>query len=455
MMKRIFILCSAVILLAGCHIYKPYSRPDIQTDGLYGEDVQAEDTVSIASLPWTELFSDLRLQSLIREGLENNADLGIARLRVKEAEAALFSSRLAYLPSLSLNPQGQLNSYDHTKTDKTYTIAASAGWEVDLFGKLTNAKRGAKAALEQSDAYRQAVQTQLIATIANSYYNLLTLDRQLDISRRTAGSWAEVFRTYEAKKRVGEATEAAVAQAKANKLAVEASVLTLQKQIRAQENTLSALLGRTPGRIERTTLKGQCFPDRLSVGVPLQLLRRRPDVRQAEAALAQAFYSTNGARSAFYPGITLSGSAGWTNSGGGAIVNPGAWLLQAVGSLVQPLFNRGQNIANLRIAKAQQEIAQLNFEQALLNAGQEVSNALSTYQTATLQAQSRQKQVSELEKAVESTNYLFQHDPSTTYLETLTAQQSLLDAQLNLISDKFDKVQAAISLYQALGGGRN
>ena len=253
-------MCSAVILLAGCHIYKPYSRPDIQTDGLYGEDVQAEDTVSIASLPWTELFSDLRLQSLIREGLENNADLGIARLRVKEAEAALFSSRLAYLPSLSLNPQGQLNSYDHTKTDKTYTIAASAGWEVDLFGKLTNAKRGAKAALEQSDAYRQAVQTQLIATIANSYYNLLTLDRQLDISRRTAGSWAEVFRTYEAKKRVGEATEAAVAQAKANKLAVEASVLTLQKQIRAQENTLSALLGRTPGRIERTTLKGQCFP---------------------------------------------------------------------------------------------------------------------------------------------------------------------------------------------------
>ena len=248
-MKQIIILCSTTLLLASCHIYKPYSRPKVTTDGLYGPAVATEDTTTIAILPWTELFTDSNLQSLIREGLENNTDLGIARLRVEEAEATLLSSRLAYLPALSLNPQGQISSYDGAKADKTYNIAASASWEIDLFGRLTNAKRGARAALEGSHAYRQAVQTQLIATIANSYYNLLMLDCQLDISERTAESWAEILRTYEAKKAVGEATEAAVAQAKASKLNTEASVLTLWKQIRAQENSLSVLLGRIPGHV--------------------------------------------------------------------------------------------------------------------------------------------------------------------------------------------------------------
>lgn len=235
-----------------------------------------------------------------------------------------------------------MGSYDGAKPDKTYSIAASAEWEVDLFGRLTNAKRGARAALEQSEVYRQAVQTQLVATIANSYYNLLTLDRQLDISLRTLDSWTEIVRTYEVRKRVGEANEAAVVQALANKLSVEGSVLTLRKQIRAQENSLSALLGRVPGPVSRTTLGEQRFPEKLAVGVPLQLLERRPDVRQAEAALAQAFYNTNAARSAFYPRITLSGSAGWTNNSGSAIINPGNWLLSALGSLTQPLFRAGR-----------------------------------------------------------------------------------------------------------------
>lgn len=452
-MKRILILCSAAALLAGCHIYKPYSRPDVQTDGLYGQDVPADDTSSIASLPWTELFTDVQLQPLIREGLANNTDLGITRLRVKEAEATLLSSRLAYLPSLSLNPQGQLSSYDGAKTDKTYHIAASAGWEVDLFGKLTNAKRGAKAALEQSEAYRQAVQTQLIATIANSYYNLLTLDRQLDISSRTAESWAEVLRTYEAKLQVGEATEAAVAQARASKLSVEASVLTLQKQIRAQENSLSILLGRVPGSIERTTLDGQRFPDTLAVGAPLQLLGRRPDVRQAEAALAQAFYNTNAARSAFYPSITLSGSAGWTNNNGAAIVNPGNWLLSAIGSLTQPLFNRGQNITNLRIAKARQEEALLSFRQSLLKAGSEVNDALMQWQTANSRLKIIAEQVASLHTAVDNTQQLMEFSNSASYLEVLTARQALLQAELTETNDRFDQIQGIINLYHSLGGG--
>lgn len=239
-MKQIIILGSAALLLAGCSLYKPYSRPEVEVDNLYGEGVEATDTVSIANLSWTELFTDPLLQELIREGLENNTDLGIARLRVKEAEATLFSSRLAYLPSLNLAPQGEVSSYDGAEAAKTYNLAVSAGWELDLFGKLTNAKRGARAALEGSRAYSQAVQTQLVATIANSYYNLLMLDCQVDISRRTVDSWKEIVRTYEAKMRVGEATEAAVAQAKASMLSVEASLLTLEKQVKQQENSLPA-----------------------------------------------------------------------------------------------------------------------------------------------------------------------------------------------------------------------
>lgn len=453
-MKRILISCGAAILLAGCSLYKPYSRPEVvEAESLYGQDVLAEDTMSIASLPWTELFTDPMLQALIREGLTNNTDLGIARLRVNEAEATLMSSRLAYLPSLSLTPQGGLSSYDGAKTDKTYTLAASAEWEIDLFGKLTNAKRRARAALEGSRAYSQAVQTQLIATIANSYYNLLMLDRQLDISRRTAESWAEVLRTYEAKMKVGEATEAAVAQARASKLSVDASILTLQKQIRAQENSLSSLLGSVPRRIERSTLDVQRFPDQLAVGVPLQLLERRPDVRQAEYALAQAFYATNAARSAFYPSIRLSGSAGWTNNAGNAILNPGNWLLNAIGSLTQPLFNRGQNIANLRIAKAQQEEAMLSFRQSLLKAGSEVNDALMQWQTANSRLKIIGEQVVSLQSAVSNTRKLMEHSSSSTYLEVLTAQQALLQAELTEANDTFDKIQGVINLYHALGGG--
>lgn len=444
------------LALASCGTYKRYERPAQAVEGLerlYGPDTTATDTASIASLPWTELFTDPALQALIREGLANNTDLGIARLRVEEAEATLFTSRLAYLPSLTLAPQGQLGSYDGAKPDKTYSIAASAEWEVDLFGRLTNAKRGARAALEQSEAYRQAVQTQLVATIANSYYNLLTLDRQLDISLRTLDSWTEIVRTYEVRKRVGEANEAAVAQALANKLSVEGSVLTLRKQIRTQENSLSALLGRVPGPVCRTTLGEQRFPEKLAVGVPLQLLERRPDVRQAEAALAQAFYNTNAARSAFYPRITLSGSAGWTNNSGSAIINPGNWLLSALGSLTQPLFQRGQNIANLRIAKARQEEALLSFRQSLLRAGNEMNDALAQWQTARSRLVIDAEQLDALHKAVRSTQQLMEHSTSASYLEVLTARQALLQAELTETNDRFDQIQGIINLYHALGGG--
>ena len=403
-----------------------------------------EDTTSIASLSWRELFTDPQLQSLIEHALQGNTDLQSAQWRIKEAEATLSSARLAYLPSFMLTPQGGVSSFDKSKGSWTYSGIASASWEIDIFGKLTNAKRRAKALYLQSLEYEQAVTTSLIANVANMYYTLLMLDAQYNVSAETAAKWRESVKTMRAMKAAGMTDEAGVAQTEANCYMVEASLLDLKQQIREVENSLSILLGDVPDAIERGKLQGQSFPEELTVGVPLQLLSRRPDVKSAELSLAQAFYSTNAARSAFYPSITLGGTAGWTNSAGSMIINPGKLLLSAVGSLTQPLFNKGLNMAQLKIAKAQQEEAKLSFQQALLNAGSEVNNALTQVQVARGKTELRDGQITSLETAVRSTQLLMKHGNSP-YLEVLTAQQSLLSAQLTQIADRFDEIQGIIN----------
>lgn len=446
-----FILLWAVCLMTGCSIYKPYSRPEVQTEGLYRDLEETRDTASIATLGWRNLFSDKNLQALIEKGLERNTNLRVAHIRVKAAEAVLMNARLSYLPSVVLTPDGSISGTEGAKAIKTYNLAASASWEIDLFGKVTNAKREALAALEGSRAYRQAVETQLIATIANSYYMLLMLDRQLIISEQTLITWKETEHSIEALKRAGKSNDAAVLQAKANRLALEASVVSIRKSIRETENVLSALLADTSHDIMRGALQKQQFPDTLSAGLPIQLLANRPDVRQAEWNLAQAYYATNAARSAFYPSLTLSGSTGWTNNVGGVVVNPGSWLFSAVGSLMQPLFNKGTNIANLCQAKARQEEALLLFQQSLLDAGKEVNNALTRWQSARIRMDYVNQQIMALQEAVRKTELLMQHT-STNYLEVLTARQRLLEAELTQAQDKFEEIQGVIDLYHAVGG---
>lgn len=446
-----FILLWAVCLMTGCSIYKPYSRPEVQTEGLYRDLEETRDTASIATLGWRNLFSDKNLQALIEKGLERNTNLRVAHIRVKAAEAVLMNARLSYLPSVVLTPDGSISGTEGAKAIKTYNLAASASWEIDLFGKVTNAKREALAALEGSRAYRQAVETQLIATIANSYYMLLMLGRQLIISEQTLITWKETEHSIEALKRAGKSNDAAVLQAKANRLALEASVVSIRKSIRETENGLSALLADTSHDIMRGALQKQQFPDTLSAGLPVQLLANRPDVRQAEWNLAQAYYATNAARSAFYPSLTLSGSIGWTNNVGGVVVNPGSWLFSAVGSLMQPLFNKGTNIANLRQAKARQEEALLLFQQSLLDAGKEVNNALTRWQSARIRMDYVNQQIMTLQEAVRKTELLMQHT-STNYLEVLTARQRLLEAELTQAQDKFEEIQGVIDLYHAVGG---
>ena len=413
-MKKLIIILAAAAM-AGCGIYKPYTRPEeIKTDGLYGQGVETVDTMTLGNISWQEMFTDPYLQQLIQQGLDNNTDLQSAYWRVKEAEATLKSARLAYLPSFNFAPNGGVSSLTNPwNATWTYTVPATASWEVDIFGKLTNSKRRAKALLAQSQEYQQAVRTQVIASVANLYYTLLMLDGQYEVTEQTAVKWRESVRTMRAMKEAGMANEAAVAQYEGTCLSIEASLHDLQYQIRMAENSLCTLLAEGPHQIERGRLEGQRLPDDLTVGVPVQMLSNRPDIRSAEYSLTQSYYATSEARSALYPTITLSGTLGWTNNSGMGIKDPGKILWSAAASLLQPIFNANANRARVKIAKAQQEETKLAFQQALLNAGAEVNNALTQCQSARAKADLRVQQIEALERAVESTELLMKHSSTS------------------------------------------
>ena len=442
---KLAVAAVALLSLSSCGLYTKYERPDVSfSDSLYRRLPSDADTSSIATLKWDDLFTDPILQSWIRVGIENNTDLNVARKRIEIAEAGLMSAKWALLPGVSGNVSGG--------TPGSISADIDASWEADIFGKLRNARKGAAAAVEQSIAYKQATQSLLVATIAGYYYNLLMLDQKLNTSRHTMDNWEENIRTMEALKRAGKTTEAAVLQAKANKLKIEASVYSLEQTIFEVENEMSALLGIVPMKITRSSLEGQIFPEELSQGIPAHLLSNRPEVRQAEQALIQKFYLTNAARAYFYPNLTLSGSLGWTNGAGAMVVNPAGLIAGVLGSLTQPIFGKGANKARLKTAQAEQEIALYNFRQAILDAGVNVNDALMKWQTAQKRLEVNKKQVVHLKAAVWNTKLLMKRG-STNYLEVLTAQQHLLDAELTAITDTYDKIIGIISLYRSLGGG--
>ena len=435
----------ALLSLGSCGLYTKYERPDVSfTDSLYRRLPSEADTTNIASIEWDDLFTDPVLQNWIRVGIENNTDLNVARQKIEIAKAGLLSAKWALLPGASGSISGG--------TPGTVSAEIDASWEADIFGKLRNTKKGAAAVLEQSIAYKQATQSLLVATIAGYYYNLLMLDEKLNTSRHTMENWEENIRTMEALKRAGKTTEAAVLQAKANKLKIEASTYSLEQTIFEVENEMSALLGIVPMKITRSSLEAQTFPEELTQGVPALLLSNRPEVRQAEQALIQKFYLTNAARAYFYPNLTLSGSLGWTNGSGAMVVNPAGLIAGVLGSLTQPIFGKGVNKARLKTAQAEQEIALYNFRQAILDAGVNVNEALMKWQTAQKRLEVNKKQVLHLKAAVWNTKLLMKRG-STNYLEVLTAQQHLLDAELTAITDTYDKIIGVISLYRSLGGG--
>ena len=417
---RILLMAAVLIQLSSCSLYRTYERQDMTfVDSLYRRMEVPSDSISTAAVSWETMFTDTLLQRWIRMGLEYNTDLRVAQMRVKEAEASLLVARWALLPGAGFSAQGTVPG--------GFSANVTASWEADIFGSLRNAKRKAQAAIEQSKAYEQAVQTQLVATLAKSYYSLLMLDEQLTISQRTLNTWEENIRTLEALKRAGKTNEAAVLQAKANKLNVESSVLNLEKEILAVENSFCALLGIVPMRIERSTLAEQVLPEQLSAGIPVELLSRRPDVRQAELTLAQAFYSVSIAEASFYPSLNLSGALGWTTGNGNIVLDPGSMIANLVASVAQPIFSKGANKARLQTAQAQYEIASHNFRQSLLDAGVEVNNAITQWQTAKKRVELDKKQILNLQAAVWNTQLLMKHG-NANYLEVLSAQKNLLSS---------------------------
>lgn len=440
---HILLIVFAGVLLSSCGMYREYKRADMNfVDSLYRRVPVYEDSTSSAGVRWSEFFTDKYLHDWIRLGLEYNTDLQIARLKVKEAEAALMASSWALLPGADLSAKGTY--------PKQLSVNLEASWQIDIFSSLQNARRSKQAAVEQSKAYRQAVQTQLVATIATSYYTLLMLDEQLAISNNTLKAWEESVRTLEALKHAGKTTEAAILQARANMLNVQANVLTLEKEILAIENSFCALLSIVPMSIERGKLSDQVLPRKLYTGVPIELLEHRPDVKQAEMALVQAYYAVNSAKANFYPSLTLSGAVGWTS--GDITVDPGSIITNLIAGLVQPVFGRGVNKARLETAMAQYNQAGCAFRQSLLDAGVEVNNALTLWQTAKKRVELDQKQIQHLQAAIWNTQLLMKHG-NADYLEVLTAQKSLLQAELTEAADKYDEIISTINLYLALGGG--
>lgn len=442
--------------LTSCGIYSSYQRPDDMTENVvFRSDSLAVDTThNMANLSWREVFPDTLLQGLIDQGLQHNADLKIAELRIEESAASLRAAKLAFLPELSLNVEGGAGEREGEKVGWTYNVVSSAGWELDFFGRLRNAKMQEQARLEQSEEYRRSVQTGLIATIASNYYTLVMLHNQLALADSTVQNWQENVRVLQAMMHVGTTNEAAVSQAESDLLVVEASRHDIRQSITELENNLSALLGRSPGAIS-VNWQGdsRLHIPVLSVGIPADLLSLRPDVRRAEAILKESFYGTNSARAAFYPSVRISAEGIWTTGVGTAIVNPAQFIASAVGSLVQPLFAKGQLQRNLKIARSRQEQARVQFIQSLLDAGAEVSNAISACRTAADKRTVLASRTAKQEQTVRTTRLLMRHSANTSYLEVLAAQQSLLDARMNYITNAFEEAQSLIFLYRALGGG--
>ncbi|MBF1391361.1 MAG: efflux transporter outer membrane subunit [Prevotella histicola] len=453
---NIIIIAFAALSLTGCKsLYGNYERPDVKTSGIVRDPVDDKAALAGSSdfgnLPWRSVFTDPQLQTLIEKALENNPDLLNAALNIDIAEQQLRASKLAFLPSVVFAPNGSISHFGtHTSSTQAYTLPVTASWDVDLFGKLRSQKKAAQMALIQSRDYKVAVQTNLICNVANLYYTLLMLDRQKQIVDDMSGLTKNTWDMMKLQMEFGRARSTSVQSAEAAYYSVQTQGADIKRQIRETENTLSLLLGEPAQSIARGSLENQSLPTNFSGGIGVQLLSNRADVHANEMALAQCFYNIQEARSRFYPALNISSTGAWTNSNG--LVNPGKLLLSVVGSLTQPIFMRGQLKAGLRVAEDRYKQAYNTWQNSILKAGAEVSNALVAYNSADEKNKLQQQQIDVLKQNVDHTQMLYAQS-SSSYLEVITAQQSLLNAEISQVQEQFTKLQAIVNLYNALGGG--
>ena len=460
-MKKIMIFAAATLLMGSCGVYNKYERPDVDTEGLIRDvlsDVDTlavQDTASFGNLPWREVFTDPQLQALIEQGLQKNANLMNAALNVQMYEAMLKAAKLAFLPAVQLgstSPMGSISTLftDPSVTTKSYSIPMSASWTVDLFGNILSQKRSTQMKMLGMKDYQMAVRAQVVSGIANAYYTLLMLDRQLAIVTEMGQMSKETWEMMKLQYELGRVRSTSMQSAEATYLSMQAQANDFRRQIRSTENALSLLIGQAGQQIPRSTLEQQSLPTTFSTGVGVALLKNRPDVHNAEMTLASCFHDIQTARSQFYPNVTIGAQLALTNSNGA--LNPAKWLTTLFGSLTQPIFMRGALTANLKVSQLKYEQAFNNWQNAILSAGNEVSNALVNYNAYDANSKLETQRIAVLTKNVEDTRLLYESKGSS-YLEVLTAQTQLLNAQLSKVTDDFYKMQAVVSLYTALGGG--
>jgi len=462
-MKKIMIFATVALLMSSCGLYNKYERPDVNTTGLIRDVVSdvdtlvvaSQDTASFGNLPWRSVFTDPQLQALIEQGLQKNANLLNAALTVQMYEAMLKAAKLAFLPAINFggtNAMGTIQTIytDPSQTSKTYSLPMTASWTLDLFGNILSQKRSTQMKLLGYKDYQMAVRAQVISGIANSYYTLLMLDEQLRIVTEMSGMAKETWEMMKLQYQLGRMRSTSVQSAEAAYLSTQTQANDFKRQIRATENALCLLIGQAGQQISRSTLAEQSLPSEFSTGVGMALLKNRPDVHNAEMQLAACFHDVQTARSKFYPSISVGFTGAFGNSGGS--LNPGKWLTNLFGNLTQPIFNRGALTANLKVSKLQYEQAFNNWQNSILSAGNEVSNALVSYNGYNANSKLEEQRIAVLTKNVEDTRALYKSSGST-YLEVLTAQTQLLNAQLSKAADDFSKMQSVVSLYTSLGGG--
>lgn len=454
--RNIIILGLATLSLTGCKsLYGTYKRPEVKTDGLVRDPANDQTTLEGANdfgqLPWRDVFTDPNLQAIIEKTLTNNPDLLNAALNIDIAEQQLGAAKLAFLPSLAFAPQGTITHFgSHVEATKSYTLPIASSWEIDLFGNLRNAKKAAQMAMIQMQDYKVAVQTRLICNVANLYYTLLMLDRQKQIITDMAALTKNTWDIMQLQMDYGRARSTSVQSAQSAYYGVQARATDIKKQTREVENSLSLLMGEPVHGITRGTLDNQKLPSNFSGGIGVEILSNRADVHANEMALAKCFYNVNQARARFYPSLSITASGGWSNGNG--MVNPAKLLFNAIGKLTQPIFMQGKLRAGLRVAEDQYKIAYNKWQNSVLTAGSEVSNALVAYNAAEEKDVLYTKQIEILKKNVEQTQMLY-NQSSSSYLEVITAQQNLLNAEISQVQDQFSKLQAIVNLYYALGGG--
>lgn len=449
--KNLFVAAAMALMLSGCGLYKKYESKATVPADVFGDDVVATDSGSVARLSWREFFTDPLLQEMIDSALARNTDLNSARIAVEKAEATLMASRLAYLPSLSFAPSGTVASFNNSAAAWTYSLPLQLSMDFDIFGSITTQKRKSQAILMQAKIREENVRANLVSAVARQYFMLQVLDRQLDILTETDSLWNASLETQKALWENGRSYSTAVNQMESSYLNVKTQIVDVHRNIRSVENALCALLAIPPQTLRRNEWGTSTLPECIELGIPAEMLLYRPDIRMADYAMAEAFYNTQAARQAFYPSLTLSGVLGWANSAGAAIVNPGALLLNAMLSLMQPIFSRGKLIANKKVAQLNEKDMQQKYVQTVINAGNQVNEALADCRVAAEKHEYYHRQVEVLHEAYTGTHALMDSGKAS-YLEVLTAQETLLNAQLNEAMNMYKGSQAVIALYVALGG---